>query len=742
MKIISFSSIRSKFIAIFLILGVMPLILVGFFAYKSASNALLFQTREQLGNLADKTAQQIDTFFDVVEKDINLLSNFPFIQLSFLQFEFGQRLDTARRLVEEYELKNQYYKRIHLITLEGVSILTVPDHDNKTPELFHGFDWFHTALDKEIFLSDIIMDKKPENAFLLLSKKIYDFEDMTKPVGILAFEIKLSAVTSFVSSLKIASKGYSFLLNDKGYLIYHPDKSLNLGDTFLEKGDERLGRLIRKMRAGEHGFGEYLFREEEKYMVFTPCRIKNWGVGITVQPSEFMSDIIKLRQSMITFTTMIIALIIFVSLLFVKSLTQPIRQLIAGARAIGAGDLDQVICVESSDELQGLAREFNKMAARLKKSMQEIVELKTFSDDIFRSVSNGIITVDRKGELTSINKSAKKILSFSREDMSSGIKKALALLVLTLEKKETIEHQVFDFSNPHGEPVFIEITTSLLNDSSGNIIGAIADIRNVTLRKRMEELMVRVEKLASLGELSAGIAHEIRNPLAGMKTSIQVLAKKLNTPSQLLLAKGVLSEIDRLNDIVTDLLKFSGPSPTFGVAVDIKTILQKTLDLLTEKIKKNNIRIIQKYDHPVPEAFIDKEQIQQVFLNLLLNAVNAMPKAGSLTISIKEVKEEDRIEEKITQSLAPGFSKENEYMAVSFKDTGQGIKEKNLSRVFNPFFTTNPNGTGLGLSIAHKLLEKNNAYIYIDSKEGNGCRVTLIIPVADDSLVLQHKPRF
>ena len=100
-----FPSIRSKFIAIFVILGLIPLILVGYFAYKSASNALLLQTREQLGNLADKTAQQIDTFFEVVEKDINLLSNFPFIQLSFLQFEFGQRLETARRLVEEYEQK-------------------------------------------------------------------------------------------------------------------------------------------------------------------------------------------------------------------------------------------------------------------------------------------------------------------------------------------------------------------------------------------------------------------------------------------------------------------------------------------------------------------------------------------------------------------------------------------------------------------------------------------------------------
>ena len=713
---------------------------VGYFSYKSASNALLLQTTEQLGNLADKTAQQIDTFFEVVEKDITLLSNFPFIQLSFLQYEFGQRLDTARRLVEAYEEKNQYYKRIHLIDLQGQSILTVPGDSKGLSKEFHTRSWFNTVLEKDMILSDILMDKPNLTPYLILAKKVYDFEDRTKPVGILAFEIKLSSFTVFVSSLKIGVQGYSFLINDKGYLIYHPDQSLTLTNTFLKDGDARLSFLIKKMQAGDRGFGEYLYKKRKKYMVYTPCRIKNWSVGITLQRSEFMADIIKLRQSMMTFSALIIGLIIFVSLLFVKSLTQPISQLITGARAIGAGDLDQAIQVTSSDELQGLAKEFNNMAARLKTSMQEIVELKTFSDDIFRSVSSGIITVNRKGELTSINKSAEEILSFFRlptqphETIPPSVRKALSLLMLTLGKKEKIDHQVMEYLNPQNEPVFIEINTSLLNDSGGGIIGAIADIRDITLKKRMEDLMIRVEKLASLGELSAGIAHEIRNPLAGMKTSIQVLAKKLTSPSQKILIEGVLSEINRLNDIVTDLLKFSGPSPTFPGPVDIKLVLKKTMDLLMEKMKKMDITIVQTYDPDIPLAFLDKEQIQQVFLNLMLNAVNAMPQGGTLTISIQRAKDNDRITETTAKPLHEDDSMENQFMIVSFTDTGAGIKAENLSRVFDPFFTTHPDGTGLGLSIAHKLLEKNNASIYIDSKEGTGCHVTLILPVAVNSL--------
>lgn len=754
-----FSSIRSKFIVIFVSLGLLPLLFVGSFSYNSASNALILQTREQLGNLADKTAQQIDTFFEVVEKDINLLSDFPFIQLSFLQYEFGQRMDTVQRLIVDYEKKHPYYKRIHLVSLEGQSILTVPGNDKTGPESFYSSDWFRSALKNDIYLSDIITCTPFSDSFLIITKKIYDFEFKDKPVGILVFEIKLSSFTSFVSSVKIGDQGYAFLINEKGYMIYHPDPNLRDKDTVLKLGDKKLEILIEQMQTGEHGFGDYFFKGQPKYMVATQCKTKPWSIGITLMRSEFMADILKLRQSMLTFNIIVILLLIIVSILFAKSLTQPIKSLINGACAIGAGDLDQVITVESSDELKELAKEFNNMTVRLKTSMQEIVELKTFSDDIFRSVSNGIVTVDRSGTITSMNKSAEEILSFTwvknrqqHHPKPSGIQKTLVLLMSTLEKEKQIEHKVIDYINPQKEHVYIEINTSLLNNSNGVIIGAIADIRDITLRKQMEELIIRVEKLASLGELSAGIAHEIRNPLAGMKTSIQVLAKELSDPSQQILLEGVLSEINRLNNIVTDLLKFSGSSPSFPGPVQTSEIIQKALDLLTEKIRSQRIEIVKNYDQDILLSFVDKEQIQQVFLNLMLNAITAMPDGGTLTIEIKKITNIDQIKKKIPQSfesVKTGFSlsdpvppdydlqnfkflMENEYISVSFKDTGVGIKSENLPKIFNPFFTTYPNGTGLGLSIAHKLLEKNKAYIFIDSKEGKGCHVTLILPIAEE----------
>jgi len=732
-----FSSIRSKLIAILIILGMIPLLVVGYLSYRSASDALLSQTKEQLGNLSDKTAQQIDNFFEVAEKDIDLLSNFPFIQLSFLQFEFGQRLDTVKRLIEDYEKKNKYFKRIHLVNLQGKSILTVPKSSKDILADFKSTDWFDSTLNKGMCLSGIIKEDSFSSSAIMLAKLIYDFEDKTKPVGILAFEIKLSSFTSFVASLKIGTQGYAFLLDEHGYIIYHPDQSLRLKRTFIESGDAKLKRLITKMQLGERGFGDYLFRETIKYLVFTPCRVKHWSVGITLHRSELMAEIYKLRRRMITFSSMIIVLILFVSFMFVKSITHPIRQLINGARAIGSGDLDQIIKIESSDELHGLAREFNKMAARLKDSVQEILDLKTFNDDIFRSVTSGIITVNREGELTSLNRSAEKIVGCSWEAINSNgsknipvkINKILDLLKKTLVKKEKIQNQKLEVSSKEaGEIVFLEVNTSLLNDSSGKIIGAIADARDITQRKRMEELMIRVDKLASLGELSAGIAHEIRNPLAGMKTSSQVLAKKLTSTSEKVLIDGVLSEIARLNKIVTDLLNFSRPSSPLFTSVEIPIILEKTIDLVHERIKKSNIKLIRRYDQNLPRVIIDMEQIKQVFLNLLLNAIKAMPEAGTLTISIKAVIDKSKIKDKFFVPCKINFFKGKEYIEVSFKDTGCGIKEENLARIFNPFFTTDHNGTGLGLPIVHKLLEKNNGYIYIDSKYGKGSNVTVLLP--------------
>lgn len=731
-----FSTIRSKLIAILFILGIFPLLITGFFFYRSASIALQTQSWEQLGKVAAKTTQQIDSFFKVAKKDIELLSKFPFVQLSFLQYDFGLRSDNANALLRDFREKNGYFNRITLMNLDGEIILTEPSQQEISISYSPSSSWFQTTLKQDVFLTEL--EVKEGFPSMILAKLVYDFEDHSKPVGMLVFDLKLTAVTRFVTSLGIGSERYAFLIDKNDIFLSHPLKNLGPVKELFEIGDSRLTLLLGKIRAGETGSGDYRLNGIEKNMVFAPCKVMDWSVVITLDKSKQVADILRLRRQMITFVSVIVGLIFLVSFVFVRSITGPITQLINGVRAIGNGDLEPVVEVRSGDEFKGLAREFNHMAVRLKQSMNEILELKTFNEDIFRSITSGIITMDLTERITSVNQSAEHILSLPREKFFPGdnehVPEKLHGIVNLLKKilSSNSQGEVREIYVPGTggrEALYMEVSTSPLRNSRGEIIGAMSDIRDITRRKRMEEQMVRVDKLASLGELSSGMAHEIRNPLAGMKTSAQVLVGKFTQGPEKVLVCGILSEINRINGIVTDLLNFSRPNPSIPAPVDLSEILDKTQSLVMEKIRTAGIKVFKKDSPDLYQAMVDREQVQQVFLNLMLNAVKSMPDGGSLQICTESIDAREAANKYPVPEILK-FPERGGYILVSFKDSGYGIPRENLPKVFNPFYTTDPSGTGLGLSIVQKLLEKNNGAIHIDSTLGRGTHVTILLPRA------------
>ncbi len=727
-----FASLRAKLIFILVILGGVPLLVVGAISYHSAANALVKQTRQQLDNVAGKTVEQLDHFFDVTQKDIELLSNSPFVQLAFLQYEFNQRLHTARRLLDDYARKNDYYNNIYLVDLTGRCILSISSSLDLTGQDFSREPWFAAAIERGSFLSDTDPSTNEDACNVVLAKTVHDFEDPNRNVGILAFDIKQEAYVNYVASLRIGEKGNAFLIHNKGRLLYHKDHAPGsiLEIDLVLKGDQRFKDHICRMMAGQTGYGDYSYDNAEKFIVFRPCRRMNWSIGVTVFKSELMADIHRFRNQILTFTAIVFGLLLPVSLLFVNSATQPIRKLIKGAKEIGKGDLDQKITIDSQDEFSALAREFNRMAQALKTSMHEILDLKNFKEDIFRNLSSGIITVDETGKISSINKSAQAMLGDSRAaGEGPGVEKIQELLKNSMQTGTDLLDMELELLHPREEIAYVEVNSSKLTNISGGLIGAVADIRDITRRKRMEELMVRVDKLASLGQLSAGMAHEIRNPLAGMKTSVQVLAEKAGSEDEKLLLSGVLSEINRLNKIVSDLLSFSRPSPPRPKAIDVTRVVEKVMGMVKEKTRKHEIKVVCQMAPSLPRLLADKEQLYQIFLNLVLNSITAMEAAGTLTLSAEVFKDTRGIRGLDRESIRRADRK---FLAVRVKDTGHGISKEDLSRVFNPFFSTSPKGTGLGLPIVHKLVEKNQGYIFIDSVLNQGTQVLLLLPVAKD----------
>jgi signal transduction histidine kinase len=233
--------------------------------------------------------------------------------------------------------------------------------------------------------------------------------------------------------------------------------------------------------------------------------------------------------------------------------------------------------------------------------------------------------------------------------------------------------------------------------------------------KQRQEQLIRSEKMAALGQLSAGIAHEIRNPLTSIKIFIQSLEKEIDLDeNQEEDFRIIMKEIDRINENITRFLNFARPEEPLFQAINTSALMKNTVNLLAAKLKNSGIRldISLPDDHPPVEG--DPKQLAQVFLNLLLNAVEAMPQEGMLTIRSAVKVNPDSLQE---------------FLQLIIKDTGHGIPEKDRPYLFDPFFTTKAGGTGLGLSIVYSIIQKHNGRIEVESELGKGSSFILSLPI-------------
>jgi two-component system NtrC family sensor kinase len=268
-------------------------------------------------------------------------------------------------------------------------------------------------------------------------------------------------------------------------------------------------------------------------------------------------------------------------------------------------------------------------------------------------------------------------------------------------------------------------------------------------KKKVEKLhyeqMKKADRLATVGEMAAGIAHEIKNPLTGIAGVVQILGRDLgpDDPRQKVI-KEVLEQIDRLDKAVKNLLSFARPPVPNLAVVDINGLLEKISAFLSPQFSKNKVKVHKEYLPDLPEISGDQELLQQVFLNVILNGIQSMPGGGELTISTATESVPDYVlhrvgapDEKDDTPARPGEGREAVLVRIS--DTGKGITPENLAKIFNPFFTTRQQGTGLGLSITQKIIEQHGGGITVDSAPGAGTTFTIYMPVAKDTMMAYHQ---
>jgi two-component system sensor histidine kinase PilS (NtrC family) len=382
------------------------------------------------------------------------------------------------------------------------------------------------------------------------------------------------------------------------------------------------------------------------------------------------------------------------------------------------------------------------ISEELKRKKKELIQkqvdydqLEAFNRNIIQSLDSGLLTIDLQGKINSVNRTAEKILNLNGEGSKDtslyDLFPKISKVIEDVEKKgqdPTSDYQRYEtiFMNQEGKKVHLGFSISPLTHPDGSLIGHTLIFQDITKFKEMEEQMKRIDKMAAVGLLAAGMAHEIRNPLASLSGSIQMLKSELVLDdSQQHLMEITLRESERLNALITDFLLFAQPPQTNKMLLEIGKLIEETVELFIHSPScHEGIQIIRPSPRENIKAMIDPSQIKQVFWNLLLNAAQAMSNGGEIGIRMEKGK--DIFWEK--NLPWPPQSKGKEWVKISMTDSGNGIPPQEKEKIFEPFFTTKEGGTGLGLSIVHKIIENHNGVIKVESEVGKGSTFAIFLP--------------
>ena len=333
--------------------------------------------------------------------------------------------------------------------------------------------------------------------------------------------------------------------------------------------------------------------------------------------------------------------------------------------------------------------------------------------EILDGIEIGVVLLNREEKIIFANKASEEILQHKREFLLG--KRLLSLFPQEVNEFDRQEGDRGIFFNKKKGDAPLKLLIVPYHDSQGRERGKIANLQDMTQIYKMQEEILKIDRLAYLGEFSSTLAHEIRNPLAGIKTTAQALSEELDeTDPRKEYIDRIIKEIDRLNDLLRTFFSFAKPRRLDFIPCQLRDLIGEVKGLLAKEAEKNRVTIKEVYADNLPLVPLDFNQMQQVFMNLFLNALQAMPEGGRLTVKVE------------------GKDSQSRWVQVKVIDTGKGISPDHLPKIFDPFFTTKSKGLGLGLAITLKIMKGHGGTIEVESILGEGATFILKLPVVRD----------
>jgi PAS domain S-box-containing protein len=426
-------------------------------------------------------------------------------------------------------------------------------------------------------------------------------------------------------------------------------------------------------------------------------------------------------------TAMALCIGVVLSYLAGRSLA-PIHKL---AKAISRGDYEQAVEVRGNDEIASLAVELKRMAraqkdreeeldrqaAELERAYRRVEELKRYHESIVRSLRTGVVVTDRRLSVTSTNRAAEahwgvdpaKVRGRSLGDVESmrPLVDRLGSLKDLLEKSETTH-----LESLHVGELLADVTVAPPLNEKDEVLGLVVALEDVTEAVRTKEALIRSERLAAIGRMSAHVTHEIRNPLSSIGLNAEMLKDAADGSEAQTLCEAIIREVDRLTAITEEYLKFARlPRPELRPH-QIGELLTTIAVFVRRDCEAANVKLVVDVPEGLPSIQIDADQIRQAILNLVRNAKESMPEGGALWL---------------------GARREGDAILLFVKDEGAGIPAEALDRIFDPFYSTKLTGTGLGLALCQQIVTEHGAQLRVTSKVGVGSEFAIVLPVPQAS---------
>ena len=538
---------------------------------------------------------------------------------------------------------------------------------------------------------------------------------------------------------------YAVVLDSDGKVAAHSRNAARIGEFLAGDVDREAARALEPLRQDTVDR-----RGGEVYDFAVPVLVNNekWGtarLGLSKARMRAQIDRTRWELALVMLVTTLGAAC--AAAVVARRISRPVRQLANGAVAIARGDLNQRIEPVTEDEIGHLAVAFNHMAAELarqhaalenanaelRRGLEDLADLKGYTDNILASLTSGIVTVDLEGRVVTLNPAAELMTGFFAGEVAGRYCTEVfvhtpdlaELLMETLANRSPVLGTPLTLRRRGGRGLPVELSVSPLRGSEGKELGVIGVFRDLTRVRQLEERLRRSDRLAAVGELAAGLAHEIKNPLTSLLPFSRRLSRAFEDADFRQKFETVVPrELERINAIVEGLLELARPARLTFKPLRLPALLERTVELYGTRMEAQRIEVRREYTRDLPGIWADHEALYQALVNLVTNALDAMPGGGVLVL---------RAGWTVAESLGAAGAGAARRVAIEIEDNGVGIPPAIVDRIFNPFFSTKAAGTGLGLALTHKIIEDHGGAIDVRSTPGVGTTFRLVLPVMPEA---------